>query len=175
MAGGMTPLDCYAATAFSVVAAAFDLSFRQIPNVHVIAGAVAALALSVVERGIPGLVIAVAGAVVAAVLMMPAYLATAVAGGDVKTMAVIGAFAGPRLAFSVVMVTLIAGGFVALVWLVSGAGKTASDHALGRNQKYEEDDESTSESVGPAWRSQIPYGPVIALGALLTFYTEALP
>jgi prepilin peptidase CpaA len=57
---------------------------------------------------------ALAGLGVGFILMLPLYLLRAMGAGDVKLMAMVGAFLGPQAMFSVVLATFIAGGVLIL-------------------------------------------------------------
>jgi prepilin peptidase CpaA len=93
-----------------VVAAVLDLRSRRIPNVVTVAGIVAGLALRVplgldaVGSGLLGLLLAV-----------PAFALGALGGGDVKLLAGVGAFMGPRQLVGACLLIALLGGVVALV------------------------------------------------------------
>lgn len=171
MHGSVSLLEFYLLAAFSIAAAVFDVALRRIPNGHVLLGATSAFGLALVERGLPGLVTAVAGALVGGALLLPGYWACGIAGGDVKTMAVVGAFAGPKLAFSAVLMTFIAGGFIALVWLVAGRAQRTQ---RGAPSLHDPHPIGPPVSLTASSYAEIPYGPAIAIGSLLACYRETL-
>ena len=171
MHGSVSQLEFYLLAAFSIAAAVLDVALRRIPNGHVMLGAMGALGASFAERGLPGLLTALSGAIVGGALLLPGYWACGVAGGDVKTMAVVGAFAGPALAFSAVLMTVIAGGFIAIVWLVAGRAQRT---APGSTSHSAQDSPSPHTPLAASSYTEIPYGPAIAIGSLLACYRESL-
>lgn len=108
-----------------------DIAARRIPNKLILAGACAAFALHAflpagaglfaTPAGARGLGFALAGFGLGLVLLMPFYALRTMGAGDVKLMAVIGAFTGPAGVAGAVLLTMIAGGVLAIaVTLWSG-------------------------------------------------------
>jgi prepilin peptidase CpaA len=62
-----------------------------------------------------GLLKALAGLVLGLCLLLPMYAMRALGAGDVKLMAMIGAFVGPGAVVAITLMTLLAGGVLALV------------------------------------------------------------
>lgn len=102
-----------------------DLRTRRIPNALVFGGALLGLLLNAalpdgdglfiqVFGGI-GLLKALAGLAVGLLLLLPMYAMRALGAGDVKLMAMIGAFVGPGAVAGITLLTLLAGGVLALV------------------------------------------------------------
>lgn len=102
-----------------------DLRTRRIPNRLVLCGIAVALTahllvlsntrapLSATDIAAPLLGLVSAGA-----MLLPLYLLGACGAGDVKLMAMVGAFAGPQLAPWCALYTLIAGGVLSLVFML---------------------------------------------------------
>jgi prepilin peptidase CpaA len=100
-------------------AAVTDLALRRIPNVLVLSGL--ALALLVHWRtGAAGVLLFtwLAGLATGFFLFLPLYALRGMAAGDVKLMAMAGAFVGPVLAFQVAILSWLIGGILALGMLV---------------------------------------------------------
>lgn len=98
------------------VAAVNDLATRRIPNRLLLAGLGVALALHVLSpRPGTALLSACAGLGLGFVLFLPFYMVRGMAAGDVKLMAVVGAFAGPEDAFAIAVLTWCVGGVMALL------------------------------------------------------------
>lgn len=108
-----------------------DVRTRRIPNRLVFGGAVAGLALQTLlpageglfstPFGALGLLQGLAGLGLGLALLLPMYLLGAMGAGDVKLMAMSGAFLGPRDVLGATLLTLVAGGVLALgVALASG-------------------------------------------------------
>lgn len=101
--------------ALLVLASAFDIARRRIPNRLLALGLLAALILHL-SSGKPSSLLSLylAGFGVGLVMFLPLYLKGGMAAGDVKLMATAGAFLGPQLAFFASLATYIAGGILAL-------------------------------------------------------------
>lgn len=108
-----------------------DLRSRRIPNDLVLAGLVMALSLhAFAMRGnTPALAgpqwwAALAGAAVGLFMLMPLYLLRACGAGDVKLMAMVGAFVGAKVVLVAALYTLLAGGVLSLLFML-GRGVAA--------------------------------------------------
>ena len=111
--------------ALLIIAVWHDLKSRRIPNAVVFAGATLALVLNSILPAGSGLVDAVPGGIglfkslaglgVGLALMLPLYLVRATGAGDVKLMAMVGAFVGPLDAVGAVVCTFVAGALLSLV------------------------------------------------------------
>lgn len=101
-----------------------DLRRRRIANRLVLAGAAAGLFFNTVgpeglgyASALPGALgfwTALAGLATGLGLMLPLYLLRAMGAGDVKLMAMVGAFLGPQATVGAVLATFIAGGLLIL-------------------------------------------------------------
>lgn len=103
-------------------AALTDLAMRKIPNVLILSGLMLALILHLLS-GQPGASVSLwlAGGCAGFFLFLPLYLARGMAAGDVKLMAMVGAFAGPWQALQIAALSTLVGGVMALLMLlVSG-------------------------------------------------------
>jgi prepilin peptidase CpaA len=109
-----------------VIAAVIDVRTGRIPNWLVFAGALYGLACNAIAplyaRDI-GILFALGGLTVGLVAMLPAYLLRVMGAGDVKLMAMVGAFLGAWTTVSAVLATLVAGGVLALA-LAMWSGRT---------------------------------------------------
>ncbi len=100
------------------VAAGFDLKSRRIPNWLVLVGLVASLILQITFNSFNSFQSFKDwgyGLLVGFGLFLPLYMLRAMGAGDVKLMAMVGAFLGPASALGAVLTTLIAGGILAIV------------------------------------------------------------
>lgn len=100
-------------------AALTDLSVRRIPNVLVLSG----LLLALVSHLLGGSLWApvtdwLAGTLAGFFVFLPLYLARGMAAGDVKLLAMVGAFTGPRGALLVGLLACLIGGLMALAMLL---------------------------------------------------------
>lgn len=104
-------------------AAATDLAVRKIPNVLVLTGLLLALALHW-RLGPDGawLATGLAGALAGFFLFLPLYAGGGMAAGDVKLMAMVGAFAGPMQVLLIAALSVLAGGVLSMLILMAGGG-----------------------------------------------------
>jgi prepilin peptidase CpaA len=101
------------------IAAVNDIATRRIPNRLLLAGLACALLLHLFSAA-PGrsLFAAFEGMLTGFLIFLPFYLLRGMAAGDVKLMAVIGAFTGPGVAFEIALLTWCVGGLMALVTIL---------------------------------------------------------
>ena len=102
-----------------------DLKSRKIPNRLILLGTAAALLLHALlpagsglfaaNAGSPGVLSSLAGFAVGLLLLMPFYALKTLGAGDVKLMAMVGAFVGVPAVIGTTLLTLLAGGVLALV------------------------------------------------------------
>ncbi|WP_313569788.1 A24 family peptidase [Comamonas terrigena] len=101
-----------------LAAAICDLRTRRIPNALTFGGAATALLYSLTTSSNHGggFLWALGGLGLGLVLMLPLYLLRAMGAGDVKLMAMAGAFLGPDGTWHAVIFVFIAGGIAALAY-----------------------------------------------------------
>lgn len=98
------------------IAAVNDLATRRIPNRLLLAGLAGAFCLHLLSSApLSSLLAALGGMGVGLAVFLPFYLARGMAAGDVKMMAVVGAFVGPGDAFDIAMLSWCVGGVMALL------------------------------------------------------------
>lgn len=94
--------------------------------------------------------------------------------GDVKLMAAIGAWVGPRQLFLAMILTFLAGGVMAIVWSVSKgfAGELfGNTGALMGSWKRGLKPHGELNLSNPSAR-KMPYVPAIAIGVFLSFFAH---
>lgn len=105
------------------VAASIDLARGRIPNWLVLAGLAYALGFNALHpdylRDGAGLAGSLGGLALGFGLTLPLYLLRGMAAGDVKLMAMTGAFLGPRDALIALLWSFVAGGLMALLLVVA--------------------------------------------------------
>ena len=104
--------------AFVCACCAIDLRTRRIPNALSGTAAVLGVALNTLHAGAPGLLWSVAGCALMLSVLLAPFALGGIGGGDVKMMAAVGAFLGPRLAFLGLTAGMIIGGVVMALHLV---------------------------------------------------------
>lgn len=112
-------------------AAITDLTLRKIPNVLILSGLLLALLL----HGLSGQHGAIAqqwlaGTATGFFLFLPLYLLRGMAAGDVKLMAMVGAFLGPLAALQAALLATLFGGLLALLILLRNGQWRRSWHNL---------------------------------------------
>jgi prepilin peptidase CpaA len=110
-----------------LLASAFDIARRRIPNRLLAVGLITALVLHLAS-GNPSSLLStyLAGFGIGILMFLPLYLIGGMAAGDVKLMGTVGAFLGPGLVFQASLATYCAGGVLALtIVLAKGRGRDA--------------------------------------------------
>ena len=104
-------------TVFVVICCVVDVRTRRIPNAISGPAVLVGILLNTISFGLAGLGWSLAGvAVIVAILLAPFALG-GLGGGDVKMMAAVGAFLGPRLALYGLLVGMMLGGIVMVAHL----------------------------------------------------------
>ena len=150
------------------IAAVNDLMTRRIPNRLLLAGLAVAFVLCgmSVAPG-PALLAALGGALTGLAVFLPFYLVRGMAAGDVKMLAVVGAFSGAEETLQVAVLTWCAGGVMALVLVlwrgrlllaIGNVGRMLGGLVLPGAMAAAP---VTQESAG-----SMPYGVAIAIGTV---------
>jgi prepilin peptidase CpaA len=143
-----------------------DLRTRRIPNRLVLLLAVSGLVFSTaLDPLLPGLWNGLRGLAVGLALWLPLYLLGWLGAGDVKLFAAAGAWLGPAGALEGTVYAGLAGGLLALVWLLyrrglAGPALAAAFVRFGWR-------ELVRAPRNVPHRERLPYGIALALGALL--------
>jgi len=95
-----------------------DLRTRRIPNYLTLGTAVAGLAYNFMGQGLPGLADGILGMLLGFALLILPYLWGGMGAGDVKALAALGAWLGPQLTLFLFCYMGIAGGVIAVGYLV---------------------------------------------------------
>lgn len=165
-----------------------DLRTRRIPNVLVFPGALAGLALNaalpagaglfIAPHGAIGLPWALAGLALGLLLLLPMYMLRTLGAGDVKLMAMLGAFVGPLAVAGIVVLTLLAGGVLALL-VAACSGRLLpllrNTYQLLLHSLLSSAAGASPQLAAPASASgRLPYAVAIAAGALPYLATGAV-
>jgi prepilin peptidase CpaA len=106
------------ALAIATVGAIKDVRGRRIPNWLTYSGLIAALMVRTAMEGWAGLRGGLAGTLLAGGIFFLLFLLGGMGGGDVKLMAAVGAWAGLAQGLNVLIVSAIAGGFLAAGYIL---------------------------------------------------------
>ena len=143
-------------------AAVTDLRSRRIPNGLSLGGAALALVVSATLYGAAGVWMAVLGWLLSFAFFMPFYLGGGMAAGDVKLMAMVGAFLGPINGLVACACTLMAG--AGLASLIMALRRLPA--LFGREVEVAANAPSACARTLENTLGQIPYAAAIAVGAL---------
>ena len=157
------------ASGIAIAGAVQDVRGGRIPNWLTYPGIVGALALRCLVSGWPGLKSGLAGFLIAGGIFLVLFLLGGMGGGDVKLMAAVGAWAGNVWVIAILIAAAIAGGALAVFYIVSrkqlrqtlqNTGELLQHHmtsGLRPHPVLNVQDPSTM---------RVPYGLAIALGTL---------
>jgi prepilin peptidase CpaA len=137
----------------------FDILFRRIPNGVILIGVGCGLAGSFYSLGGLDITHALLGMLVGFGLFVLPYSKSLLGAGDVKLLAMVGIYLGPRLTMMAALYTLLAGGLVAIFYAFY---KGVMKHSLNNIVELK------------AGVSQIPYSIAISLGTFCAVYQNGL-
>lgn len=164
-----------ALAALLLCAVVSDLRSRRVPNTLVLAGIAlafllhgTAFATATTPLAGPAWWHPLAGLAAGLGLLMPLYLLRATGAGDVKLMAMVGAFIGPSAVLSAAVYTLLAGGLLSLIFML---GRGVAAQTL-ENVRFMLTDWTLRARSGQGARlaplhttaARLPYAVAIALG-----------
>jgi prepilin peptidase CpaA len=102
---------------YLALAVGFDLRTRRIPNVISGPALLVGLVLNAAQSGTAGLLASLGGAALCIGILLLPFAAGGIGGGDLKMMATVGAFVGPRIAVMGLVIGMIVGGIIMSVHL----------------------------------------------------------
>jgi prepilin peptidase CpaA len=146
-----------------------DMAYRRIPNGLSLGGAALGLLTNATLLGPSGLIFALFGWLLCLALFMPMYAGAGMAAGDVKLMAMVGAFLGPVSGFVAFACTLVAGGTLAAIWI---AWRNVQQRVVEKSDLAVADTAAISELPGTAL-DKLPYAAAIALGTTVVVLQPA--
>lgn len=163
---------------FLLLATATDFKHQKIPNKITFTGLAAGLILSVLTSGelLNGFLFSVYGAASGLLLLLPVYAYGKMGAGDVKLLAMVGAFLGANGAFWACIWSLLVGGLLAIAWVVYSLGlwnfcvKTVGAVTLSQLDGVRTQLRPSSSGV---LKSNMPYAGAIAAGSVIA-YIQAL-
>jgi prepilin peptidase CpaA len=149
-----------------------DIRTNRIPNWLTYSGLVAGLALQVALGGWRGLEQGLLGALVGGGVFFLFFLLGGMGAGDVKLLAAVGAWVGTRQAVTVLIATGVAGGALALLYMVFYRSVWPTIRNLGKLLRF-----YLRRGIRPhpeinlaePGRVRVPYGLAIAMGTLYLF------
>lgn len=115
----MMGLQHYVALVVAVIACVTDVRSRKIPNLLTVSAAGLAGLFHLATGGWTGFGWSAAGWAVGLAMFLPIFLLRGIGGGDVKLLAALGAWLGPRQAMWLALFTALAGGPMAVAVALS--------------------------------------------------------
>jgi prepilin peptidase CpaA len=164
----------WGAVSLAIVAAAYDIRTRRIPNTLTYGGIVSGVVLRTLMEGWHGMGQALLGGVMAGGAFLLFFLVKGLGAGDVKLMAAIGSWVGFAQSVVVLIATAMAGGVLAVGYMIyhRRGAQTLRNIVLltrfhGRSgiRPHPEINLNSSDCI------RIPYAVAIAIG---TFYAFSL-
>lgn len=156
-----------------------DICYYRIPNILVFPGALIGILLNTLlplDMSGLGTLTSLAGLGVGLVVLLPLYMLRVMGAGDIKLMAMIGAFTGPSSILIITIYVLLAGGILALsMALLRGSFSKLIDNLkfmlflrlAGTSTMNPITTENLHQSAG-----KLPYGVAIAAGTLFYLVTD---
>ena len=157
-----------------VVAVVTDLRSRRIPNLLTFSAFGIAIVTRTFLQGWLGLGLALSGSVLAIGFLLLMHAGRGIGMGDLKLAGAVGAIVGPILGVVAVFASAIAGGVLALVWMMKPGGMLApvvSTFFIGLpfvKNKTVEQTEVELDATTPSRVECMPYGLAIGVGSILT-------
>lgn len=157
-----------------VVATFTDFRSRRIPNWLILTGLFLGFTFNILSSGIPGVINSFAGAVVGITIFIPIYAVGKMGAGDVKLLAMVGAFLGPMSVLWAVLFSLLAGGVLAVGWMIYKIGpRTLLYRAIGSAAMARVSGQTfpLAEDDSPM-KAKMPFAAAIAAGTIVSWFVE---
>jgi len=161
-----------------LLAAWQDIRSYRIPNLLVLLGAGGGVLLNTLlpyDAGGLGFLSSVLGLCIGLISLLPLYLLRAMGAGDVKLMAMVGAFVGPAAMLSVTLYVLLAGGVLAIgLLLLRGRFVQVMDNLrlmLLLKMAKSPDWRLPVDATVTQFHHKLPYGIAIASGTIIHLLT----
>jgi prepilin peptidase CpaA len=149
----------------------YDVRYRRIPNVFVLATLVCGLSLNSLSAGLSGLFESLGGLAFAFGLMFVMHIFGAMGAGDVKLFAAIGSVVSLNYVVPTFIIVLLTGGVLAFISILSAGTFLTTMHRVlqifvGMLPGWE----MPRFAIPPDRRHTIPYGVAITLGSLISLF-----
>jgi prepilin peptidase CpaA len=171
-------LPAYVLVATMLIALVTDIVTHRIPNNLLAPALVLALLIGTETGGINGLMLSLGGLAVGFAMLLPIYMMGAMGAGDVKLLAVAGAFLGPEGALFAGLGTFVAGAILGLAWLAWRAVRPVVDHWMAKLMQAHHAGLpqmiTLYQATKPATFS-IAYAPAIAAGVGFAIWQQGWP
>jgi prepilin peptidase CpaA len=171
----MNPLVIIGLLACVGLAAGIDVCQRRIPNWLSLSGVVGGICLNSIFEGRDGFVLSLLGIATGFFLLFFGYLLGGIGAGDVKLLAAVGAFLGPKLVFCAFIWMALSGGFLALLFVAwKGAFRQTFVNLKSLLQGWMYGTGSSIDLKNPSLL-KLPRALSIALGAIVAAFFQKVP
>ena len=143
-----------------LLAAFLDLLTKKVPNFLILPSLLLAFPLAYLNGGADLLLNSILGACVGFLVLLYPYSKSLIGAGDVKLMAVVGAFLGPKLVLLAVLYASVFGGLIVLVYLFY-KGLLAQSFRRAMSLQFS--------------NARIPYACAISAGSCLALFNLKYP
>jgi prepilin peptidase CpaA len=147
-----------------------DLRVRRIPTAVLLPALMTSLLLNSIAGGLVGLADSIAGLVIGLLMLMPLHLLGRMGAGDVKLMGVVGSTLGAWGAVVAGLATMMAGGILAILYVVWLFTKPAIVSRISRVMQPFTGNAAANDDI--TWQTvraaEIPYAVAIAAGTFAT-------
>lgn len=154
--------------ALLLTAAITDLWQRKVYNWLIVPALAIGLIWNAVEMGWPGIGFSLLGLLVGGLLFLPFYLWGGMGAGDIKLMAVVGAFGGAKFALQAWFYIALAGGVAAIVLLLVRGELISTVKNLGR--RIGAWFGAKQPAVPFSQANALPYAMIILAGTVAAFF-----
>jgi prepilin peptidase CpaA len=148
-----------------------DLRWRRIPNFLTLPAFLTGLLVRILFQGWAGLLFALSGAFLAPILLLIVHGGRGIGMGDLKLAAAVGAIFGPVLALSAMLLSAIAGGILAIAFMMKYQSPLADlfgTLSIGVPFRKKKATANIPEETRDSGPTTMPYGVAIAAGSLIT-------
>ena len=147
----------------------YDVRYRRIPNVFVLATLIGGIILNLAIGGLSGAISSVGGCLFAFILMFMLHVFGAMGAGDVKLFAAIGSVIGAQLVLPTFVVVVLTGGVLAFISILrTGIFRTTMIRVLQIFVGLLPGWQMPKFSVPADRRLTVPYGVAITIGAIIS-------
>ncbi|MGH9902185.1 MAG: A24 family peptidase, partial [Pyrinomonadaceae bacterium] len=153
----------------AVIITYYDVRYRRIPNVFVLAALISGFVINIIFGGLGGALASLGGCALAFGLMLVLHIFGAMGAGDVKLFAAIGACLGAQLVMPTFLIVVMTGGVLAVVAMYSAGTVIATmQRVMQIFAGFLPGWKMPRFAVPPDRSHTIPYGVAITLGSLIS-------
>ena len=161
-----------------LICTATDLTWHRIPNTVLLPALVVAVMLQTSSDGLNGFLTAIAGTIAGLVFLMPHYVMGGMGAGDVKLLAVVGAFLGPWGVLIAGAATLVAGAVLGIAYIVLRSLTPMMSYQIWKLTQLQFVSHWHATAPIPAATSirgnRFAYAPAIAAGTIFSMWQQGL-